>query len=74
MIPGDRFNYTQHLTCDGMPDLLLYLQVSFNQSRNLSSIGIVAIDNKYYFFDSNESEDINLYEFALDPSVLESAH
>ncbi len=74
MTLGDTFNYTQQLTSgvEGHHSvLMLYLLLRADRTRVLNQTGTVCIDNKYYFFDPTEGEDIKLYEYSLDPSVLE---
>jgi hypothetical protein len=76
MLAGDVFNYTQmiHLTAGNKVEstLCLYLCYKADRAKALSQSGTVAIDGKYYFFDPHESEeDVRLYEYSLDSSVLE---
>ena len=67
---GDVFNYTQVIHFDGEESLTLHRQLQPTRTTVLTHAGTVAIDGKYYFFDPNEGEDVKLYEYSFDPSVL----
>lgn len=49
----------------------LYLLLPVDRQKLLTATGTVCIDHKFYFFDPDEGEDAKLYEYSLDPAVLE---